>query len=351
MIRLWLGTTAVVAAALLAAPGAGAQDPDEQTQDHEEQDRRYYEQRMKQQEEQPASDSTPEQRAAQFLARAEELVKDKNYWGRNSELYRVETDDPDIDTQAVLELLDSFRGFFDAFWEPRLPLSPYDAQSRVFMYDSFYKYNQLLPFDARRKLVRPEGHYISAYNVLALNTRAGAPAALADLMVHEAAHQLIDQRIYGGSGRGSRWVNEGLAWYFGYTSRTKAGEFEPGHTGGKSISPWKNAPPASDSEIGQRLKSLRSSLKTAEAGWLDDVLSADATQFYGVDIHLNYAKAWLVVHYLLHAENGRYAEAFAKYIEGEAGGRVGAEALYQALGVGAADFEIAIAAYAGKVKT
>jgi hypothetical protein len=354
-MRTWFTTGALVAAALIAPAGAGAQEPDEQTQDHEEQDR-LYEERRKQQQAQKTQDTAPagstqEELAAQFVARAEELIKDKNYWGGSSDLYMVETDDPDIDTKAVVGLLDSFRGFFDAFWEPRLPLSPYGGQSRVFLYDSFYKYNQLLGFDARRMPVRPEGHYISAYNVLALNTRASAPEGLADTVVHEAAHQLIDQRIYGGSGRGSPWVGEGLASYFGYTSRTKAGEFEPGHTGGKSISVWKNAPPASDNAIAQRLKSLHSSLKTAEAGWLEDVLSADPAQFYGADIQLNYTTAWLVVHYLLHAENGRYAEAFAKYIEGEVAGLAGAEALYQALGVGAADLENAIAAYAGKVKT
>jgi len=352
--RSWLGTAAVVAAALLAPAGAGAQDPDDQTEDHEEQDRRYHEQRMKQQErqeEEPAADATQEQRAAQFLARAEELVKDKNYWGRDSDLYRVETDDPEIDTQAVLELLDSFRGFFDAFWQPRLKLSPYDAQSRVFLYDSFYKYNQLLPFDARRMPVRPEGHYVSAYNVLAVHTRAGPPAGLADALIHEAAHQLIEQRIYGGSGRASVWVGEGLASYFGYTLRTKDGKFQAGRTGGKSSALWKGAPPGADNEAALRLRSLRSALKTAQAGWLEDVLEADPGLFYGTDIELNYAASWLVVHYLLEAEDGRHAGAFATYIEGEAAGRAGPAALYESLGVGAADLESAIVAYAGKVKT
>ena len=62
-----------------------------------------------QDEEAEATDAeTPDERfVAEVLARAEELVKDKNYWSRSSDRYRVQTDDPDLDSKAVVALLEA----------------------------------------------------------------------------------------------------------------------------------------------------------------------------------------------------------------------------------------------------
>ena len=93
---LWL----VGAALLIGFTGSLAAQTDEQTQDYEDQDRRYYERYMREQEEEPEAEPEPqpdpatedERLAAEFVARAEELIKDRNYWGRDSDLYSIETD-------------------------------------------------------------------------------------------------------------------------------------------------------------------------------------------------------------------------------------------------------------------
>lgn len=336
----------------------GAQEPDEQTQDYEDQDRRYYERYLEQQEQEdpPKEPEAPpeEQFAAEFLARAEELVKDQNYWSRSSDHYRVQTDDPNLDSKAVLSLLDSFRGFFEEFWTGRLELEPYEQQSRIFLYDSFYKYNELLGFDARRMPVRPEGHYISVINVMVVNTRSGTPAGLADSLVHEAAHQLVDQEIFAGSGRMSSWLSEGLASYFGYTYRDKKGEFQAGRIGGKSTALLKETPVGASNEGAQRVKELRSALKKLpdDNAFLHELLDAvQPSKFYSGDLILNYSGAWMVVHFLLHGEDGRYADGFVRYIQAEVEGRAGPEVLYDALGTTAGELQDAFVAYVKKVKT
>jgi hypothetical protein len=352
---LWL----VGAALLIGFTGSLAAQTDEQTQDYEDQDRRYYERYMREQEEEPEAEPEPqpdpatedERLAAEFVARAEELIKDRNYWGRDSDLYSIETDDPNLDSKSVLGLLDSFRSFFVDFWQPRVELTPYHRQSRVFLFRSFYKYNQMLGFDARRMPLRPEGHYISAFNVMVVHTQAGSPAGFANAVVHEAAHQLIDQQIYGGSDLASIWVGEGLATYFGYTYRNKSGEYQAGRTGSKSTPLFKGVSPGSDNEPSLRLRALRKSLKSAEPGWLKEMLDADPQQFYGGNIELNYTSAWVLVHYLLHGDDGSHGDAFASYLESEAAGTAGSEVLYEVLESSAEQLEAAVAAYAGKIKT
>jgi len=359
-VRYW-----ILAMALALLPlTAGAQEPDEQTKDWEEQDRRYYERMLEQQKQQDQkeeqeteeaqAESPEEQLVAEFLARAEELVKDQNYWSRSSDHYRVQTDDPNLDSKAVLELLESFRSFFEELWTGRIELEPYEQESRIFLYDSFYKYNELLGFDARRMPVRPEGHYISLVNVMVVNTRSGTPAGFADSLVHEAAHQLVDQEIFAGTGRMSTWLSEGLASYFGFTYRDKKGSFRTGRIGGKSTALLRGAAVGSSNEGSQRVKELRSALKKlpAENAFLHELLdSVEPSKFYGGDLMLNYSGAWMVVHFLLHGEDGRYAEAFVRYIQAEVGGQAGPEVLYDALGTTAGELQDAFVAYVKKVKT
>ena len=74
---------------------------DEQTEDYERQDEKYYQRYLEQQEvakrpEPPPETDGPDTEA--FIALAEELVRDKNYWSRSSDRYRIQTDDPDLDS-------------------------------------------------------------------------------------------------------------------------------------------------------------------------------------------------------------------------------------------------------------
>ena len=95
-------------------------------------------------------------------------------------------------------------------------------------------------------------------------------------------------------------------------------------------------------EGSQRVKELRSALKKLpdDNAFLHELLGAvQPSKFYSGDIILNYSGAWMVVHFLLHGEDGRYADGFVRYIQAEVEGRAGPEVLYDALGTTAGELQ------------
>jgi hypothetical protein len=336
-------------------PGAAvAQSEDEQTKDYEEQDRRYYERYAETPESPPEPDPAepavdPAADFESFLATAESLVKNQYYRSASSDHYRVQTDDIRVDTEAVLELLESFRSHFESFWEPRLELAEHDKQARVFLIRSFKKYNDLLGADFRREIVRPKGHYIQAFDIIAAHSGAGRPQEFTDAVVHEAAHQLVGTRMFAGDDSASPWISEGLASYFGYSYRDKTGTFQPGAIGGKSTRLIKDSAKGQSVEGTQRLRALKKQLRGHESDEqnLVDYLvrMRDPLQFYGGPVDLHYSGSWLLVHFLLHGEDGQYATAFARYLELETEGRGGADVLYRELGTTPEHLEAAFLAH------
>ena len=162
---------------LLLHGGLWAQD--QQTDDHAEQDRRYLERLLKAQkkaEEQPQGLTGFDA----LLAMAEKLVKDQNYDTRSSDYYRIQTDDPNINTRKALVLLDGHHAFFESFFAGRLDLANQAKPGRVFLFDSFHKYNKLLGTDLSRSDGRPAGHYLGGSNMCVMHTRSGGGSGLED---------------------------------------------------------------------------------------------------------------------------------------------------------------------------
>lgn len=325
-----------------------AQQTDEGLGDHEEQDRRYLERYKSQNgpeaEPEPASEVPVDAEA--FIAKADELIRDRNYRSFTSDLFRVQTDDPRLDPKAAAELLESFRGYFDGFWAGGPELRRYDVQSRAFLFYSFYKYNQLLSGDWRFRDERPKGHYRRGIAAITLHTDADGARNVADAMIHESAHQLVEERIYTKGFASSPWVSEGLATYFGYTYRDRDGKFHPGVIGGKEITLIRDATRGAPSESKTRLQELKRHAKSRNASpKVTDVISIREPDVFYSQARWTYPASWVVVHYLLHGDGGNYRPAFMRYIHVERLGRGGAEALYRELGTNPDDFNTAVTAY------
>lgn len=338
---------AVAAAVVALGPCASAQyDEDDQTRDHEDADRLYLERHV------PPDDDTPgedeEDDAAAFLARAERLIRDRNYHSAAGRACRVQTDDPRLDATAAAALLDAFRSWFDGFWQGGVELAPRDEPSRVFLFYSFHKFNELLEGDHRYRTHRPSGHYGALFDVVTLHTDAGDPGDLGDALVHEAAHQLVDRRIFTEGFAPSRWVSEGLAHYFGFTYADESGEFHRGVVGGKSAELIRGGR-GGGSDRRATLQSLRKTFKRAgpEAGALVDrvVSIRDPNRFYGEQAPLHYSVSWLLVHYLLDGAEGKHSDGFFRYLELEKQGRGGSEALYREIGSGPEQLGAELAAH------
>jgi hypothetical protein len=341
--------------ALAVAPGATLAQTDDQTDDHAEQDRRYQERARQAEAQRKAQADDPAAQAAELLARAEKLIRDRHYRAASSARYRVETDDPRIDPEAATALLEAFRDHFDRFFAGRLELAPYDEISRVFLFYSFHDFNELLGGDWTFSLQRPKGHYHPAFDRITLHTDPDGIPALSDALLHEAAHQLVEQRIFGRGAYAPLWVGEGLASYFGHTWRDADGTFHAAELGGKSQSLLRDAPREGKSEARVSLQRFREALEASRRGEeklaVTDVLALDdPAAFYGSEASRHYAASWLVVHWLFFGDEGRHAAAFARYLEGAAQGHGEPQALYRELGIEPAEVEAAVRAHVARLR-
>jgi hypothetical protein len=287
----------------------------------------------------------------EFLAKARELITDRNYDSKSTEHYKVKTDDPRLLVGEVANLMESFRAFFDGFWSERMELHPYEDPARIFLFYSRYKYKQLLSEAEKSTGPKSIGHYRPYFGVVAAHTDTVGPGDLPDLLVHEASHQLVHKRLYGDRSVPSYWVAEGLATYHGYMLREKSGEFVPGRLGGKNVLLLKRVP-RSKAEIGRKqLDSFRRQLKLVPIDVIDTLITTqDAAAFYGPGGEDRYTASWLVTHFLLHAEEGAHTPAFVRYMQREARGQGGADAFWEEIAAPPEALESSFREYVKRLK-
>ena len=328
--------------ALVAFVPAPAQEEDEELEDHRKRDEQYLE---RYREREVPAEADPAQAAQRFLARADELIRDKNHRSTVSARYRIQTDDPRLDLEAVASLLEAFAGFFDGQWPG--DAAPAAEPVRVFLFYSYHKYNQLLGADFSREAVRPAGHYGSAFDALVIHSDPGGSTPLADTLVHEAAHQLLHRRVYGsGATRPSIWATEGLASYFEHTFMDETRKFEAGTAGGKQIALLRGARAPAKNDARARLAAVRKALEDPETPLALDLVGADEpAEFYGSNALERYDQAWVLVHFLMHGDGGRYRAGFLRYLAADAAGSGDAATLERECGLDLGDLDPALAAH------
>ena len=294
----------------------------------------------------PGEDSDWLRRRGEALGAVRKLIRDRNTTAASSDHYDVRTDDPRVDARAVASLLESFRTHFDASWAGLIQLKEYAGPSPIFLFYSRHKLNQLTA-DARREAGTTRvGHYSGGYDFVALHTDTVAAAELPDLMVHEAAHQIIWMRIYGPAALPAPWLMEGLAEYYGNMRRDRDGTWRESRIGGKSAALLHDGPSAGDLR-GRSLAAYQRMLRKGETMSLDLLIRIrDPIDFYGEETLPRYMASWALVHYLMQGDSGRHRSSFAKYLEAEARGEGGADVLYELLGMDAAALDQALAAHA-----
>jgi len=336
------GLAACAFAAVRLALGDGA------TSDHEREDRRYLERRASRAEK-PASEAPadPAAGARDFLARADELIRDRSYRSAASDRHRVQTDDPRVDPKAVVALLDGFSAFFERQWSGRADLAPEVGQLRVFLFYSSRDLELAIGPDAGFAADRAAGHHRPAAEAVAAHTDPEGPPKLGETLIHAVAHRLVERRLPGGRAPRSPWVGEGLASYFGHTRIARGIVFDAGVVGGSAVALVEGVgsePPAQARSLLDELRNeLRSRAKGGDPLFSDVLRIEDAAEFYGEDAELHRAASWVIAHYLLHADDGSHAAAFGRWLALEERAEGGPDALLRELGVDAVAFEVALA--------
>lgn len=204
--------------------------------------------------------------------------------------------------QAVEHLYASYIAMF--------PAPPAAARLTLVLYRDraeFKQHNRSAPW--------AEGYYLWPRSHAYLDAQAGNPY---HWTLHELTHQLA--REVSGYSRRNRWIEEGLATYFSTSTMTASG-LRLGEVDANTYPVWwlKEAKFSGDLAIDRERGDFISihSLLTGE----------DAP---AIDSHFNqyYLCAWSLAHFLLHHEQGKYAEGYRELI---------------AVGGGAAEFSALIA--------
>lgn len=133
--------------------------------------------------------------------------------------------------------------------------------------------------------------YICMDSLPALKT---SDAGLAEVMVHEMVHALDEQALKGLALR-PKWVEEGRAEYLGHGTWLRG------------IVPGAVMLEKTDGR-GQALGDAILKVSLAE------LLDTDRETFYGEKMKFYYPLSWALVHFLLHGEDGRHAEAFRAFV-------------------------------------
>ena len=150
-------------------------------------------------------------------------------------------------------------------------------------------------------------------------------------------------------------VAEGLASYFGYTYLDAKGVFHPGEIGGKRVSLVKGERAAPGREASARLKEFRRGTKAfrAENGspftWIVSI--DDPGTLYGQGAQFHYAASWLLVHFLIHGDEGRHRDGFVRYLKLEAGGEADPEIFFDEIGMSPDELDAAVVRHVKRLKT
>ncbi len=289
---------------------------------------------------------------AAFKERARELLSDRNYDSATTAHFAVRTDDPRLKTRETADLLESFGAFFDKFWSSRTDLLPWEGQADVLLLYSRYKYDRLYEEPGFPSSKNSVGHYIPYYGVIVAHTDTAPPGDLPGLLVHETAHQLTHKRLFGPEPENlSTWLAEGLACYFGFTRMDKSAGFEAGEIGGAVPALLRDEPGVATVGPGKLLSEFKRVLKVTDPGFLDDLLRTETQELFHVEQELaKYVASWLLVHYMLHGEEGALSGLFVRYIKADLEGKGGAEVLYELTGKSAEALEAGFVAHVKKLK-
>jgi TonB family protein len=167
------------------------------------------------------------------------------------------------------------------------------------------------------------GEYIPASRILAFPCETTGGHLPIPVMVHEAIHMLDYERVYPPRVQPSKWFEEGLANYFGLSQIDSQLRIDPGSIRRSGTIVAGNVKVQFD----PRLELLGHRRLSRERGpiALADLLAAGPGDplWTGEQSARSYGASWTLVHFLLHGERGRRAEAFRQYAAQEARGEGG----------------------------
>jgi hypothetical protein len=285
---------------------------------------------------------------AAFVKAADDLIYDNSYDSAAGQHYKVKTDDPRCVAARAVELLEGFREQFERDWSGRLEMRPYEGVSRAYLFYSRFKYKQLLE-GGGKAISSVVGHYMPYLDIVALHTDTVGLPDTPDVLVHEATHQLMQQRLYGDEVSPMPWISEGMAGYYGHMLREKTGAYVPTRTGPKNVALFKEGDSGGPGLGRQRARDYVRLLKSGEAAPLDQMIRMqEMGHFYGPGAHERYTASWLLTRFLMTADEGAHRDRFTKYLAREIREDTTPEDFYREIGMTPEQLQAAFTTWAKK---
>lgn len=235
---------------------------------------------------------------------------------------------PPAEVDMLGRVVESAVEAHERFWGDRVALRPLTQQILVYAFARQEDHDRLHRLWAGTGSARSstQGEYIPSSRILSFPCEAMGGHLPVPYLIHEAIHMLNYERVYAEGTVTSRWFEEGLASYFGFSRvdtrlRIKAGDIDRSGILNLEGARIQFDPRTEIREYRRLLEqrgplSLRRLLGASEADpiWA----SGPSSRAYG--------SSWSLVHFLIHGERGTHRAAFMGYADLEANGRGGLEA-------------------------
>jgi hypothetical protein len=215
------------------------------------------------------------------------------------------------------------------------------SQIQVFVYESRAAFERMA---SEMGLFRHAGALYSPAGLIALHLEWPVSDWITTALLHEATHAFMDRHVVRPGVLLPAWMAEGFAEYVS-NSEVKKGKLVPGKTLRAGYQLFGEHVHLVKTTAGDRLDEAKRAIRKGEGIAVIELLDTRREIFYGDDVGLYYASAWLFVHFLRHGEE-EWAEArFPDFLLYVAEGFPAAEAFESVYGMGLDEAEEAFRSY------
>lgn len=219
------------------------------------------------------------------------------------------------DARRVLNSLrDTYQNTFgDILDEGRI-----DRVAYLFLLPSMNAYRDFYPDARSTGSIQTAGHYEGG--IIAIHPDVADVGNHERTLVHEAVHHYNNILLGINGNLTLTWLDEGLATYFGLSRIDSEGTVHPGEFPGNSVRirmdpQSRNRLLLNTGSPEGRIYLLQRDLHGGMKIDLEKFLSRHGEDFYTGNILTNYSIAWMLVHYLMHADGGAHRGAFLTFID------------------------------------
>jgi hypothetical protein len=256
-------------------------------------------------------------RLRKLVSHAEKPLIQETRRSAVSEHFVVVTDAPQEDAaEIVAQYLESTWQTTYGLLEDRLKSQPNVGKVYVYVYESHSAFMKLAGrYSSSESFV--QGFY-SPLGLIAFHTELPAWEFLRHVLIHEAAHALLDRHVVRPGTVLPRWLDEGFAEYMG-NSDVEDGEIQPGrHRQWRTKYRMRRGPDArpvryhSTSLLAAQF--VERKVRDGEALPLRRLSEGRLRELDGEQRSLFYAQSWLLVHFLRHGEDDWAEDHFPRFL-------------------------------------